>query len=46
MDGDRTINAYCEVCGEPTEHLATASDPGTCTCTVCGTQQPLMVPIK
>lgn len=46
MMGDREIEAYCANCAEPTHHVATEDDPGTCACKVCGEVQQLMVPIN
>lgn len=44
MGGERSLDAYCEGCKEPTKHLQL--DPGSCKCTLCGRVQQLMVPTE
>lgn len=40
------MEAFCTVCEEPTLHVSHDDDPGRCACTVCGHEQPLVVPLE
>lgn len=45
MTTEREVYAFCVTCDDSTKHLIDSKDVGSCTCTHCGANQALMVPI-
>ncbi|MCA1819360.1 MAG: hypothetical protein ABR562_05375 [Thermoplasmatota archaeon] len=43
--GMRRLDAYCDVCQDVRSCAMRASDPGSCTCVVCGHVMLLMKPL-